>query len=141
MLALIWAFLGTGIGRIVGGALAAAVLMIGIQAFQAFTEWRVSRAYAKGVGIVVEAVKRRDATVAELEKRAERDAAEIDAMRQRIEEEARHVVGAAGAAAAGTGGGDAPAVAVGTEVGGPAAADGWSARLDRVLDAARAPKR
>lgn len=117
MLAIVWAFLGTGIGRIVGGALAAAVLMIGLQAFQAFSEWRVSRAYAKGVAVVVAAIEQRDATAAELEKRAARDAAVIEAMRYEIEEGSH----------------------ARTDAGGGAAAD-WGAELDRVLDAARAPE-
>lgn len=113
MIALIWSFLGTGVGRVVGGVLGTAVLMVGLYAWNAITEWRVSRAYQNGARVVVEAVKRRDATVAELERRAERDAAELEAMRHKIEGTRDH----AGAAA------------------------DWTARLDRVLDAARAPRR
>lgn len=112
MIALIWSFLGTGIGRVVGGVIGTAALMIGLYAWSAITEWRVGRSYQAGARVVVEAIKKRDATVAELERRAARDAAEIEAMRHKIE----------GVKDAGAGDAD------------------WTAALDRVLDATRAPR-
>lgn len=111
MIAVIWAFLGTGIGRVVGGVIGTAVVMIGLYAWSAITEWRVARSYQRGALVVAEAVKKRDQVVDELEKRTARDAAEIEAMKRKM-----GMSDASGAAA------------------------DWTAELDRVLDATRTPE-